>query len=279
MSEAPAAEGQELSPEGNGQANENNQWYDSAPDEVKGYIQNKGWDDPVKAVTAYQNLEKFHGVPEDQLLKLPKDFNEEGALDPVYDKLGRPESPDKYEINIPEGVQVDETRLNQAKEIGHKIGLNSQQVQALVDFDASYQQQAVEQYQKDIEIKQTQEVEALKKEWGDHFEERAELGRRFVRNNLPEGLDKEATLSAIEEAIGTAATLKLFANAGDKFKEDRVPDSSGDRPFGYTREQAAADKKALMDELAGDQERLKVYNQGKGTDFERMKKLNAIISG
>ena len=279
--QAPATEGQEQSPEGEGQANENTQkaWYDTAPDEVKGYIQNKGWDDPIKAVTSYQELEKFRGASEDQLIKLPKDFDADGALDPVYDKLGRPESPDKYEITLPEGVQVDENRLNLAKEVGHKIGLNNKQIQALAEFDATYHQQALESYHKDVELKQTQEIAALQKEWGKGFEERAELGRRFVRNNLPEGINKEEALNAIEGAIGTAAMLKMFANAGEKFREDKVPDSSGDRPFGYTAEQAKADKKALMDELAGDKQRLAVYNQGKGTDFEKMKKLNSIVAG
>lgn len=279
---APQAEGQAEAPEA-GQAiqPETKAWYDGYEfqEEDIGYIQNKGWDDPVKAISAYKNLEKFQGVPADQLIKLPKDVNQDGALDPVYDKLGRPESPDKYEISLPEGVQVDENRLNLAKEVGHKIGLNNKQIQALAEFDATYQQQAIEQHYKDVELKQAQELDALQKEWGKGFEERAELGRRFVRNNLPSGLDKEATLSAIEGAIGTAAMLKMFANAGDKFREDSVPDSSGDRPFGYTREQALADRKSLMDELAGDKTRLATYNQGKGTDFEKMKKLNSIITG
>lgn len=276
--EAPVAEGQAEAPEAQGQAT---QWYEGHEfaEEDIGFIQNKGWDSPVKAIKAYQNLEKFHGVPADQLIKLPKDFSDPESLNPIYDKLGRPESPDKYEINLPEGVQVDDNRLNLAKEVGHKIGLNNQQIQALAEFDATYQQQAIESHQKEVAAKQEAEVKALEKEWGNHFEERAELGRRFVRNNLPEGMDKEQTLNAIEQAIGTAATLKLFANAGDKFKEDGVPDSSGDRPFGYTSEQAKADKRALMAELQGDKQRLATYNTGKGSDFEKMKKINAIIAG
>lgn len=278
--EAPIVEGQAQAPEAQGQAQQQ-AWYEGHEFEAEdvGFIQNKGWDSPVKAIKAYQNLEKFHGVPADQLIKLPKDFNEEGALDPIYTKLGRPESPDKYDIKLPEGIQVDDNRLNLAKEVGHKIGLNNKQIQALAEFDASYQQEAMANHEKAVAQKQEQELTGLQKEWGTHFEERAELGRRFVRNNLPEGIDKEATLSAIEQAIGTAATLKLFANAGEKSREDSVPDSSGDRPFGYTREQALADKKALMDELQGDKTRLSNYNSGKGADIEKMKKLNAIIAG
>lgn len=274
--QAPVIEGQ--APADQGQAI----WYEGhnfTPEDI-GFIQNKGWDDPVKPIQAYKNLEKFHGVPADQLIKLPKSFDEEGALDPVYDRLGRPASPDKYEIKLPEGVQADDTRMNLVKQVAHKIGLNPKQLQALAEADAKYMGEATKAYEAERAQKMEAEVNALQKEWGTHFEERAELGRRFVRNSLPAGIDKEATLSAIEGAIGTALTLKLFANAGEKtIKEHNVPDSSGDRPFGYTKEQASADKKSLMDELKADPSRLANYNKGVGPDIDKMNRINKILSG
>lgn len=280
--QAPVAEGQASAPAAQGQA-QTTAWYDGhnfTPEDV-GFIQNKGWkESPVKAIEAYKNLEKFHGVPADQIIKLPKSFDDPGALDPVYDRLGRPASPDKYEIKLPDGVQMDEGRLKAAREVGHKLGLNTKQMQALAEFDATYMGEAMKAFETERTQKQEAELGSLQKEWGTHFEERAELGRRFVRNSLPAGIDKEATLSAIEQAIGTALTLKLFANAGEKtMREDKVPDSSGDRPFGYTREQAAADKKSLMDELKADPSRLNNYNKGVGPDVEKMKRINAIVSG
>lgn len=278
--QAPVAEGQASAPPAQGQATQ--AWYEGhnfAPEDI-GFIQNKGWDDPVKPIQAYKNLEKFHGVPADQLIKLPKNFEDPGALDPVYDRLGRPASPDKYEIKLPDGVQMDEGRLKAAREVGHKLGLNTKQMQALAEFDANYMGEAMKAFEAERTQKMEADLKGLEKEWGKHFEERAELGRRFVRNSLPAGIDKEATLAAIENAIGTALTLKLFANAGEKtMREHNVPDSSGDRPFGYTKEQAAADKKSLMDELKADKTRLDNYNKGIGPDVEKMKRINQIMSG
>jgi len=284
--QAPAAEGQAPAPAANGQAPAQSPatkaWYEGhnfTPEDI-GFIQNKGWDDPMKSITAYKNLEKFHGVPAEQLMKLPKSFDEPGALDPVYDRLGRPASPDKYDLKLPDGVQIDQKRMDLVKGVAHKIGLNPKQLQALVEADAQYMGEVTANYQAEKTQKQEAEVASLQKEWGTHFEERAELGRRFVRNSLPAGIDKEATLSAIEEAIGTALTLKLFANAGEKtMKEHNVPDSSGDRPFGYTAEQAAADKKSLMDELKADPARLANYNKGIGPDIDKMGRINKILSG
>ena len=279
--EGQVAEGQvDQGTEGAGEAgdasSESAVWYDSAPDEIKGYIQNKGWDDPIKAVQSYKELEKYQGASPDQIIKLPKDGE---SMDGVYDKLGRPESADKYELELPQDMTVDDGFLGAIKEAAHSSGLNSSQLNGVAKAYLDYSTKVQTEQQQALEQQQTLELENLKKEWGEGFEERAELGRRFIRSNLPEGLDKTQTLSAIEEAIGTAAMLKLFANSGMGKKEDVLPSSEGDRPFGYTAEQAKADKRELMQTIQADPERLANYNKGVGPDLDKMKRLNKIIAG
>lgn len=277
--EAPAAEGQvvDTAPEAQGQAETQTVWYDTAPDDVKGYIQNKGWDDPIKAVTSYKELEKFQGASPEQLIKLPKDGE---PMDEVYNRLGRPVTPDEYSYESPTG-ELDEARLGLFKEAAHKAGVSQEAFKALAEADSQYWAQAQEAHFAEIEQKQTAELTKLKGEWGAQFDERAELGRRFVSKNIPEGMDKEGTLNAIEDAIGTAAMLKLFANAGDKasVREDRLPDGEGERRFGYTPEQATHDKRELMQTIQADPARLANYNTGKGPDIDKIKKLNQIIAG
>lgn len=280
---APAVEGQatqtlitETAP-----APESKNWYDGASDETIGFIENKGWkDNPLDSIAAYQNLEKFHGVPADQLIKLPKDMSEDGAMDAIYKQLGRPESADKYNIEMPEGVQADDARMQGFRDVAHKMGLNDAQVQALAKFDMDYMGQASEAFQSEHAKETEIQLNDLKREWGANFEERAELGRRFIRTNLPEGTDKNALLEGIESAIGTANTLKLFANAGDKTsREASIHDVGEDRPFGYTGEQASHDRKVLMDEITGDKTRLDNYNKGVGPDLDKMTRLNKLIVG
>jgi len=282
--EAPQAEGQaQDAPESQGQANETKAWYESSegitPEDV-GYIQNKGWqEDPFKAVKSYQELEKFRGADEKSLIKLPKDFDEEGALDPIYDRLGRPESADKYEIKLPEGIPIDEARLSAFKEAAHKLGLNNKQAAALADLDVQYTLQHLEKSNAEEKQKQEAEYEALKKEWGSNAAEREELSRRGLRAVLPKGANADEIIGKIEQAIGTAAVLKMFANVGDRLtREDKVHDSSGDRPFGYTREQAAADKAALMSEIKADAGRLAAYNKVVGSDYDKMARINKILA-
>lgn len=283
--QAPAAEGQAVAaPEAQGQATQqpttnNPVWYDKAPDEVKGYIQNKGWDDPIKAVNSYQELEKFRGASEKELLRLPKDPNAEGAFDEIYNRLGRPEAPDKYALDLGQDVQIDDVRLNSFREIAHKAGITQKQFEALAKADAEFMTAATKEYETARVQKMEGEYQALIKEWGANASEREELARRGLLAILPQGGDKKELAAAIESAIGTAMTLKLFANVGDKIaREDRIPDSAGDRPFGYTREQALADKKALMSELKADNERLANYNKGIGPDYDKMQRILKITA-
>lgn len=250
-------------------------WYDGAPDEVKGYIQNKGWDSPLKAVEGYQNLEKFQGVGPDQLIKLPKEGE---PMDEVYNKLGRPESADKYDWSAPDGVNVDENYLGTIKSAAYEAGVSQKAFEKLASAHAEYELQVVKQTQEAQELEQTNQLNKLQQEWGSKFDERAELGRRFVMSNMPNDLDKTETLDKIETAIGTAAMLKLFANSGEKFKEAKLPDSGGDTPFGYSPEQATADRKELMQAVQADPARLRQYNTGKGNDFDKLKKINEVIA-
>lgn len=266
------------------QATENKAWYEghSLADEDVGYIQNKNWKSPADVVTSYKNLEKFHGVPAEQLLKLPKDMSDPAALGEIYNRLGRPESPDKYDYKAPEGVQLDEGRMTWAKEVAHKMGLNKQQFAELTNATLAFEGEAIKSYQADLVRKHQAEELELKKEWGSAFEERKILGQRAVRafaDGTPE--EKEAILGKIEDAIGTAAVYKLFAKIGESIGDDKIISTTGDTPFGYTPQQALADKKALMAELSdpANKARMDLYNKGQGKDYEKMQQLIKLSMG
>jgi len=76
-------------------------WIDSIEDsELKGYVSNKGWSDPAELAKGYQNLEKLLGS---EKMPMPKGPEDAEGWNRVYDKLGRPESPDGYGIKAPDG--------------------------------------------------------------------------------------------------------------------------------------------------------------------------------
>lgn len=117
-------------------------WLDGLDDDKKGYIEAKGFKDPGAVIESYRNLEKLRGVPEDRLLKLPEKMD--GAdLSPIYDKLGRPESADKYTRVLGEGFNDDAFKGIAAK--AHELGLNDAQFKGLQEITGNMAAQVQEQ--------------------------------------------------------------------------------------------------------------------------------------
>lgn len=260
-------------------------WYDGADADTIGYIQNKKWDkeSPLKVLEGYRNLEKFHGVPADKIIKLPAsdDPAEWGA---IYDRLGRPESPDKYgmdSIQVPEGVELDSETVNKFDALFHQSGITKSQRDSILNEYVKFEGERTAAMQQKIDQETAIQVDALKKEWGSKFDERVDMARRAFKSFLPDGADKDAVAAAFEQSVGPAVAAKMFANLADKLGEDKFHDDSepADQRFGYSREQAINDKNTLMNELKSDRSRLDAYNRGKGLDYEKMMRLNKIIAG
>jgi hypothetical protein len=102
-------------------------WTDALPEDLREYVGTKGFADPAAALTSYRNLEKLRGVPEDRLLKLPEKLDAEGALDPIYDRLGRPKTADAYT----KAIGVEDDVFKAAASTAHKLGLSDAQFKGL----------------------------------------------------------------------------------------------------------------------------------------------------
>ncbi len=260
-------------------------WYEGVEPETVGYIQNKKWDGadgPIKALEGYRNLEKFQGVPPDQIIKLPKADDAEG-WGKVYQKLGRPESADKYgDVVVPEGVNVNQDLIKEFDGLFFGQNLTKAQRDSLISGYIEKETAVTSQRQKELELRIANERAQLKNEWGQKHDERVELAKRVVRVGLPEGVDKDATLSAMEEAVGPVVFAKFFANLADKFQisEDKMVNSDGapGSSYGYTKEQGIADLAKLKASLKADPVRLAMYNKNTGPDIEQLRKLTEFIS-
>jgi hypothetical protein len=66
---------------------------------------------------------------------VPNKNSTEDQWNEVYNKLGRPESAEKYELNIKsEVVPIEPAAIKQFAENAHKLGLNTKQAQGVLEF-------------------------------------------------------------------------------------------------------------------------------------------------
>lgn len=254
-------------------------WYDGADDDTIGMIQNKRWESALDAVKAYKELEAFRGLPETQLLKLPKDMSDAEAMNAVYARLGMPDSADGYTYELPEQYAeqgLDETMLGWAKETMHKHGLNQSQFEGIVNSWNEFMGQATEEALTAIRAQQSNELSALEKEWGPAYKERVELGRRATKEF---GLE-QGDLDALESTIGTAKLMKMMANIGQRLGEASFVEggSSELSNVGVTPQMAQNEKASLIKEIGQDAKRMALYKEKAGKDYERIQFLNNIIN-
>jgi len=245
-------------------------WYGQADEATVAYITNKGWDNPAKAIESYRNLEKFAGGSK-SLVELPGPDADESKLGEFYNRLGRPESPDKYGITPPEGA--DPALTDWFKQTAHKHGLTDKQASALFsewNGKVGEMSQAMEQ---EVAQRSEQEITALKKEWGQAYDKQIDMGKRAV---AALGM-KQEQLAAYEAKLGTGEMLKLFAILGSKMGEDTFEggERTGSGGFGVT---PAAARQQIAD-LKTDKQFMEAYLSGSKEHVAKMQRLMEAANG
>lgn len=243
-------------------------WYGQADEATAAYIQNKGWDNPIKAIESYRNLEKFTGGSK-SLLELPGPDATPEQMDAFYGKLGRPNDPTEYGIQPPEGGDPELT--DWFAKTAHSVGLNAKQAQTL--FNQWNEMAGGKMQAMEAQAQQTseQEIQSLKREWGQAYEKQIDMGKRAV---AALGFD-ESKLSAYEAKLGTAEMLKLFSVLGSKMGEDTF--DGGDRSgsaggFGTTPAQAMQQ----VADLKADKEFMTAYMAGSKEHVAKMTRLMGL---
>ena len=239
-------------------------WYDAIEDgELKGYVQNKGWKDPVELANGYKNLEKLLGG---EKLPMPKGADDKEGWARVYDAMGRPKSAEEYKLPVPQGDSGEFAK--QAASKFHELGISQQQAEALSSWWNEQQQALVTGQQTQSQEKTVQDMTALKSEWGQAYDENINLGQRAVREF---GLD-QAKLEGLEQAWGTKGMLEFMAKIGRGLTEHTFEGGKTTQGFGMTPE-AAKDRIAA---LRNDSEWASKYMNGNADAQAELKKLMAV---
>lgn len=222
--------------EGQGNAPES-PWYGNQ--ELSGYIENKGWKEASQVVEGYQNLEKLLGDKANAMI-MPKEGDEQ-AWGEFYNRLGRPAESGEYKFTETEGG--DENLTNWFRETAHKQGLSQQQAAAMYDAWNEFAQAGNDEMAQQAELRATNELNDLKKAWGNEFDANIQAGQRAASRF---GFSSEE-MTGMENTVGTKALLERFAQIGRALGEDSFEGGSGGRDgFGLTPAAAQQQIKELQ---------------------------------
>lgn len=245
-------------------------WYGQVDEATSAYITNKGWDNPAKAIESYKNLEKFAGGSK-SLVELPGPDADETKLAEFYNRLGRPDAPEKYDLKIPEGG--DPALTDWFKQTAHKHGLTAKQAGALFNEWNQMSGERLSAMEAESREQSEKAINDLKKEWGQGYDKQIDMGKRAV---TALGFN-EQQLSAYEAKLGTADMLKLFATLGSKMGEDSFEggERSGSSSFGLT----PADARQQIADLKMDKQFMESYMKGSPEHVAKFKRLMEAANG
>ena len=140
----------------------------------------------------------------------------------VYDKLGRPESADKYSLNAKsEVVPIDESAIKQFAENAHQLGLNNKQAQGILEFYKNNMEGMAHQAKVDTETAQAQSTQQLRQEWGREFDTNIKKAGALAKANMnPEILDMQ--LKDGMRLGDHPEIIKGFAKIAGMMSEDKI---------------------------------------------------------
>ena len=168
---------------------------------------------------SYINATRMIGTDK---VAVPNQNSTEDHWNEVYDKLGRPESAEKYKLEAKsEVVPIEETAVKQFAENAHKLGLNNKQAQGILEFYKNSMEQTAKQTQIDAETAQAQAQQVLRQECGKSYDANIQKAASLAKANMKaEVLDlpmKDGSRLGDNPDI-----IKGFAKIADMLSEDKI---------------------------------------------------------
>jgi len=191
---------------------------------------------------AYLKLQEMLG----SRAKIPSEESTDEERGEFYNKLGRPEAPDKYDIQIDEKYSQtieDQQKIKDFKEKAFQQGLTNTQAQGAIDFYSSM----IEGAMVDVETSKAQaRVDAesvLKKEWGTgQYRNNLALSRRafnkFADTDLKEFVEKSGVSNNV-------AFIRFLHKIGIGFSDPEMA-GMGKDTSGVDADSAKIEVDALM---------------------------------
>lgn len=223
-SEGDAAEGDaaEAVPSGQGEvttpSSEESKWYDVLPDEYK-------QDKTLQRYTSLEDFAKAHSELRkmaSKMAKLPDKDAPPEEVEKFYQKLGKPETVDKYEVtfdNLPKHIPIDEKAVSEFKELAFKLNLTGEQAKLLNEWNSGRVVKAYDSQIRQVEKKMQDTIELLKDEWGDDYEKNIKSARSAMKKLL-----SPASIDYLDQTfLGNDINLiRDFVRMGKLVSEDAV---------------------------------------------------------
>lgn len=193
----------------------------SIPEEYSG----KGWVEKIKSqddlFKQIDNLDSLVGKRQ-----IPGENAPDQEWNEFFSKIGKPESPDKYQLTdpeLPDGFVVPDDFKSKAQRIMHESGLTQKQADALYQrflkeeiSSATENQKTFSERQKELDA---QFDEVTTKLFGDKFEEVSARSQNIIKENVPQELIPHLQALSDSDPKALAAIISLTDKMASQISE------------------------------------------------------------
>ena len=160
-------------------------------------------------------------IGQDKMVVPNKNFTED-QWEEAYIKMGRPDSADKYSLDVKSDVvSLDEQAIKSFQEQSFKLGLNNEQAKGVLDFYKNNMEAQSQQAKVDVETSQAQAQNLLRQEWGRDYDANISKAKSLAAANLsPEVFEMQlADGSRLGDNVDV---IKGFAKIANMMSEDKI---------------------------------------------------------
>lgn len=202
---------------------EENPFIQSLPQELRSEPSLASFKDIGSLAKSHVEAQKLIGAAR---VAIPGEKATDAEWDAFYNKIGRPETIDKYEtveLKDEKGNVLYKPDDNERAELMkhfHKIGLTARQAKAMQEYSLKYFHQHQSKTAAEKEQASAAAINGLKQEWGDKFDVNVDTAKSVIKKF---GGDKADEILGYlnESGLGNNVPLiKLFAAIGGSVMED-----------------------------------------------------------
>lgn len=200
-------------------------WLESLPEDIRKDPSIQLFKDtgPAGLAKSWVHAQKTMG--KDKIV-LPGEGATDAEWETIYQKLGRPEAPDKYELKLPEGAALDKEFAENFKKTAFEAGLSAKQLNKLAEWYHGSAAGAIMADQAQRENERKDAITSYKEKLGGDEKYQAQVQRAQIATRALLNDEQKAFIKEVG-ADTHPAMVDLFANLAGMMSEDKIRDGTG----------------------------------------------------
>ena len=189
------------------------------PDAYKDEKALQNFQDMDGFVKSYLHSQKLVGSDK---IPIPNKYATDEDWNAVYEKLGKPTSPDGYEYNLGKETKLDENSLKAFSAEAHKLGLLPKQAQGIIKYYNDLAGVSETEANNKAEAGRTEAEKNLRKEFGSTYNDRITAAKKLATSTLGNEFLNSTLLQDGSKLGDNPTVVKAFADLAAQMSEDNI---------------------------------------------------------